>query len=749
MQHEAAERERFARSKKGKEPEESPRSNKQLLQQQAPPQAAETAAVATAGAALISPASSPITSSPMTRVPRGEASLRGSAAAGPTTTVSQLAAPSLSEVEDRGLVSSTVDADDERSPGEEDTAGSTTDNTVSTAAATTTTTGGSGGEPVDVVMTTSARSEDAGDMAAGVGYDADREGTGGEDQRRQKMQQLRGTAVGGDFADYDGDGESVGGGTNGSRQATVAAGTAAAAGGGGGGEAGGGSAIPSSHSGSGRPSIVGIKPSIVMELIREKEEATRSAAKNPAGQQRSESVATLSPSFAAVRRRKEVDTRVWSGAGTPKVNASATRDGDGDSYTSGGAEAGAESEGTRQREPWASRAPVAVSRDTPLSPSIAAARMRYAREAAGGDTSDASSISATADAPAATSRGAFLSAADATHSAPGGSTQTSMWAPSPSLKARKNGDCSTTPPSACLTPTAASNGASSRAPSASVLARIGSFETGHGAGSVQTSSTAASSSSAGAAGFAAPMVRSPSRPSVLSRVGSLQKAATEGAAVATAAPSSSTASTTSERGGGGSSSSVVARIGSFEKGGAAFAGGSGSGSSMGGNSGGSRQKLSSTGGGGSVVGRIGGFEKDASASTTNAKKTGAVGGGNGGKVGLNTGTSLMDRIGSFEAEARKNRSGSSGGPADFGSESGTRGGRHPVKVGSGLVQALAAKVNGEIGGEDPEAEPAPVRPARGQIGDPFDEEEVSFFFWYAVILRHIPSSLEQQHGIHR
>lgn len=727
----------------------------------------------------------------------------------PTATAAATAAarPS-SETEDRGLASSNVDADDEQSPGE-DTTGSTTDNTASTAAATATT--ADGGTPVVAENGSAANlanNDEVDIAAAGVGYDADREGGGGEDQRRQKTQ-LPGAAAG-DVADYDGDAEGVGGGKNGSRQGVVAAAAATTTVTG---CAVGGPAV--ALSASGRPILQVKKTSSVMDLIREKEEAAK-VAKNKSGE-RSESMASLSPSFAAVRRRKQVDTRVWSGAGTaapgpiptfsqpPTANnmPKVTTQDDADGETSGGAEAGAESEGTGQREPWANRAPVAVSTGSPLSPSMGAARTRSGRgglwggeEAAGDDTSDASSIAAT---PAAVARGMLSSKTEATasSSAPVLSTSTlpSLWPPSPAAaQPRNNGMASSTtlfrtaptgsrllahmgsiekkgevafqsstpaswsPRDGWLT-SARAAAATSTGFSSSVASRIGSFQKGgvaakvlspgsrspNGDSSAPTQTRVGAKAGAGAAAGSSVSVRvgnlqkgapaaqpstavfaspdmafsAPAGSSILARIGSLEKRATTNESLTSVSTPTDKGSpaTTVAAASARSASSSIARMGSYEKAGAAFSG------STGRKSGGSKQEFVSTGGR-NVMGRVGSFEKEAasnkSATWTGTSKTfGSMGGGGG---------SVIGRIGSFEKEAASRRNGGFGGSQNFVSgSSATRnsGGRGGGKSDGSLVSALAMKVGGELGRIAPAERSTPPKPNRGPIGGPFDEEEVS------------------------
>lgn len=522
MEQEANERERFARSKKGKA-------------QQQQQEAAEKAAAA-------APAPSP---APLVQ--------------------------SETEATETGLASSVVDADDENSPGE-DTAGSTTDNTASTAAATAGTVTTAGG-----VTPPTPTSRDAADAAAGVGYDADREGGGGEDLRRQKTQQQRGSMPGselhgeaGDVADYDGDAEGVGGGKNGSRQANAAAASGA-----------GVSEGPSAAglSVSGRATTQVKKTSTVMDLIREKEAAAAKAVENPTGE-RQESAAALSPSFAAVRRRKQVDTRTWSSSGTvspaisPESNGTTNTGGgggrvlldgaDADGETSGGAEAGAESEGTGRREPWASRAPVDVSENKPLSPSMAAARTRSGRGgvwggAAGSDASDASSTFTPPPGRTATTRGVA-----ATKGAPvastGISTIPNLWPPSPGRKSPAVHDPSSFPSSSSgtattggdmLVPGVVPGNAGGVAALPSVIARIGNYENGAAA-----ASAAGGGSGKKSFGGIKKDVGSSGRGSLIDRIGSFEKAASRSGNSAGNTPSKGFGATV----GGG----VNTRIGSVE-----------------------------------------------------------------------------------------------------------------------------------------------------------------------------------------
>lgn len=244
-----------------------------------------------------------------------------------------------------------VDADDEQSPGEETFAS--------------TDTGAVDEKNTDMVQPVTEAVEGLGIANAdeayaktGMGYDADREGRGAEQRRPKSLPpglQTRGEST---SAEYDGDREEVGGGKAGARQS-------------------------------------------VMDLIREREAAAR-ARQRPVDRQ--ESVATRSPSFAAVRRRKQIDTRAWGGTAPNPATApaspgdAASRVPNGDGETSGGAEAGAESEGNENRAPFSRRAPVGGK---PVSPSLAAALTRKSLRVSpwAGEASDASSASAARSRP--------------------------------------------------------------------------------------------------------------------------------------------------------------------------------------------------------------------------------------------------------------------------------------------------------------------------------------------------------------
>lgn len=363
-EQEAAKREHFARCKQDKEEQEAtegtPKKTTTAVSVTAP-EASPTPPEDTASmkSFIVSQTATSVQEQPVEKGP--EMTTEPSAIDGVETvhsaSIGSTAVEQEAEATDTGFTS-TAEADDEQSPGEE-TAASTDTGAVRYKAKI------NGVQRVAPAVSTLLEvTTDTADATAGMGYDADREG-GGVDQRRPKpLPRVVENGEDSTAADYDGDAEGVGGDKNGFRQSAASGASASLAGG-------------SGLSGPGRSMPSYKKTGTVMDLVREREAASR-ALQLPA--ERHESAAVLSPSFAAMRRRKFVDTRAWSGnhstisngSANDVVNARSSRQ-DVDGEISGGAEAGAESEGNGKREPWANRVPV---EGKPPSPSLTAARMR-------------------------------------------------------------------------------------------------------------------------------------------------------------------------------------------------------------------------------------------------------------------------------------------------------------------------------------------------------------------------------------